>query len=107
MKFRQFMSTVCATEKSAVEYLRNMGVFSTEMMCSEEGCDKLMKIDMNRLRWGCNSRSCRKELDIRGENSFFQCKERSGRGQARLHVNEILEPLYMFLFRRSTIRGVA
>ena len=77
-----------------------MGVSSTEMMCAEEGCDKLMKSDLDRMRCGCNRKHCQKELLIRGEKLFFQYKELSGRGHARLKRNEILELVYMFLFTR-------
>ena len=107
MKLLQFIKTVCATEESAVAYLRHMGVFSTEMMSPEEGCDKLMKSDMKRLHWRCNNRSCRKELRMCGESSFFNYKEKPGRGHVHLRLNEILELLYMFIFTRSTIREVA
>ena len=101
------MNTVCVSETRTMEYLRDMGVFSTEMMCAEEGCDKLMKSDLDCMRWRCYSNYCRKELPIRGENSFFQYKESSGRGHARLKVNEILDLVYMFLFTRGTAREVA
>ena len=84
-----------------------MGVLSAEMMCAEEGCDKLMKSDLDRMRWRCYSKYYRKELPICGENSFFQYKESSRRGHARLKVSEILELVHIFLFTYGTILEVA
>ena len=91
MKLQAFMTTFCASERGAAEHLLAMGVFSADMMSVDEQCDKPMTRDFYRLGWRCYSTDCGKELPIQRENSFFQYKESSGRGHARLNLNHILE----------------
>ena len=61
---REFIINVCASEKKAIDYLRDVSVFSTGMLCPEDGCGKIMKIDLKRGRWRCFNFICRKEVPI-------------------------------------------
>ena len=97
------MTEVCASESSAVEYLRKMGVFSTMMMCSENACGWRMKSDIERMHWRRYKKNCRKKLSIRSENRFFHYTEASGRQHSRLKLHKILELLDLFLYTRGTV----
>ena len=74
MNLREFIIKVCASEKKATDYLRDVGVTSTEMVCPEERCGKTMKSDLKRGRWRCFNSIYRKEFPMRGENEFFSYK---------------------------------
>ena len=60
------------TEKDAIAFLQAKDVLPSKMYC---GKNHEMKLYFgSAIFWKCNKSSCRKEVNIRHENSFANCR---------------------------------
>jgi hypothetical protein len=76
------------SEDRCITYLRQMGIFYTEMKC--DGCHSDMEYNISRQKFRCPSRRCRKEKTVR-TNSFFQ--------DSKLPCRQILSLAYWWLLK--------
>lgn len=61
---------VCTTEVKAIEYLHDLDILSTEMVCPRSAFGKRMTSDLNRCRQRCSNRTCQKGILVQWENEF-------------------------------------
>lgn len=112
MRLLDFVLNACATEETALRFLRQHNVLESEALCPGKrgvACMRVMREEVygnGKRRWRCPRKSCQTTRSVRASNAFFHYVDSTGRMTSRLPLREILVLVWLWVHARMPERMV-